>query len=115
MSIKSTLIKWLLLSEWMEWLKGKKRILGVVSLLLYAAIYVVPELWPELAYISPIAANIAKQLASLGIPLDTTLSGAGIGLTVLGFLDWIAKHIISDGLIKGLKMLERIVVPSKKS
>jgi hypothetical protein len=108
MSLKTKILALLLPSNVIEGLKGKKRLIGIIALLLYVAIYVVPTLFPNLAYIVPIAQKIVDLFTQLGIPLDDTLINAGAGLTVIGLIDWVAKHILSDGLINVLKKLERV-------
>jgi hypothetical protein len=109
MSIKTTIFKWLLPSSLITWLKNKKRLLGVISLLLWICIYAVPVVYPEGNYLTPIAIRIRDFLASLGLDMNSFLFDAGTGLTVIGIVDWATKHWTTDKLVQGAGAVERLV------
>ena len=110
--MRKLILKYLLPSEWVEALKGNKRLLGVISLLLWIAIYAVPTVKPEWAIVAEYARRVQDFLSGIGISLDNELLVAGAGLTLIGAIDWIYDHVISDILIRLLKGLEKPV--SKK-
>lgn len=104
--MKKLLLKYLLPSNWIEALKGNKRLLGVLSLVLWVCIYAIPAVKPEWAFIAGYATQIQEFLASLGIALNNELLVAGATLTVVGAVDWLYDHVISDLLVKVLKAIE---------
>lgn len=106
MSIRETIIKWLIPSEWIKWLKGRKRLLGLISLALWAVIYAVPQVYPDLAYLAPIALKVQEFLVGLGLQLNQELLVGGAAVTVIGLVDWVVKHLISDTLIALFKAVE---------
>lgn len=110
--MRNLILKYLLPSNWIEWLKGNKRVLGVISLVLWICIYAIPAVKPEWAFVAGYATQLQDLLASLGIVLDNELLLAGSALTLIGAIDWIYDHVISDVLIRLLKGLEKPV--SKK-
>ena len=111
-NLKSWALRMLLPSNWVEWLKGKKRLLGVLSLVIWFCLYAAPTIFPQAqVLLGPIQA-IRNFLAAAGIQLDASLFNAGAGLTVVGLCDWVAKHIISDAIASLLKKLEAKALPA---
>lgn len=105
MSIKGKILGWLVPSVWVDWLNGRKRILGAIALILWVAIYAVPALCvtPTCSTIAMIGATVRDFLAAQGIVLDGPLLTAGGTLTIIGVIDWIVDHIpsrLTSGILK---------------
>ena len=105
MSVRLRVLKWLIPSKWVEWLNGRKRILGLISLALWAIIYVVPAVCTTsvCSILATVGVQVHAFLVSLGIDLDSTLLDVGTGLTVIGLIDWIVDHWFSKVLSGFLK------------
>ncbi len=78
-------------------LKGKKTVIGAVSMLLWFVIYGVPVFFPQYSFLVEIALKIQEFLASYGMELDTELLGAGAGITAIGLLDKLRRMFYPDG------------------
>lgn len=74
-----------------NWLKGKKTVIGAISLLLWAVIYAAPIVFPQYAFIVPIAEQVRDALKAAGVDLDGSLFSAGVGFTVVGLIDKLRK------------------------
>lgn len=103
MGIRETIASWLVPSAWIDWLNGRKRILGAVCLVLWVAIYAVPAMCVTdvCSTIAVIGAKARDLLMSMGLDLDSALLTTGGALTVVGLADWLVKHFFSN-LISGL-------------
>lgn len=77
-------------------LKGKKTVIGAISMLLWLVVYGVPVFFPQYSFLVEIALKIQAFLLSYGIELDSELLGAGAGITVIGLLDKL-RRMFSDG------------------
>jgi len=104
-AIKTMLLKLITPSGWVDALKGKKRLLGVVALILWVVIYLVPQVAPQYAWLANVGIQAQQVLYSLGINLDSTLLDGGAAITVIGLIDWLFKHVISDAVSKALKAI----------
>lgn len=78
------------------WLDGKKTIIGLINIALWAVIYAVPVVAPQHIWVVAIAQHIKDALESGGIVLDGALFNAGLGFTVVGLIDKIRKLIKKD-------------------
>lgn len=89
MSIKDRIRNWLFgkyLVQIQEYLKGKKTLIGAISLLLWVCIYAVPAFTPQYSFLTVAATQIRDALNSSGIVLDNSLFNTGVGFTVIGLL-----------------------------
>jgi hypothetical protein len=110
MGWKEKVIGWLVPSNTIRWLNGKKRILGAIHITLWAFIYGVPIVCQSA--ICKSAATLGMQvhqvLVNAGLNLEGYLFEMGAALTVIGVGDWIANHWFSNALEKGLTKVEAL-------
>lgn len=83
----------LVLKPVVDWARGKKTVLGAISLLLWVAIYAIPAVKPELAYVADAGKLVKEFLEGAGLSLDKELLGAGLGLTVVGLVDKVRRYL----------------------
>jgi hypothetical protein len=88
--IKKKALNTIGLGQIVEWLNGKKTILGSIQLLLWIAVVAVPIIFPEYLIYAEYAKKIAEELANLGIPMDFVLV-SGTGTTAIGLINKILK------------------------
>ena len=102
------LISWLLPSNLIEWLKGKKTITGALTLLLWFLIYGLPFVCTQslCGQVAEYSLQLQQLLESLGVELDVGLLKTGAGLTVVGLLDKVFKHWLSDLIAAAAKKLK---------
>ena len=89
MSIKDKIRNWLFgkyLVQVQEYLKGKKTLIGAISLLLWVCIYAIPAFTPQYSFLTVAATQIRDALTSSGIVLDNSLFNTGVGFTVVGLI-----------------------------
>ena len=79
-----------------EFLNGKKTYTGIVSILVWALIYVVPQAYPDLAMLAAVGESLRSALENLGVHLDTELLVGGASLTVVGVLHKIKKYFSGE-------------------
>lgn len=111
--LKAFLVKSLIPSNWIDWLLGRKRVLGVISLALWAAIYGVPAVYPEMGWMAETGLKMQGALEALGANFEGSLVTAGAGLTVVGLVDWILDHMPSRILSGALKKVEKPLKPAE--
>lgn len=80
-----------------ELLKGKKTIIGAVSMLLWFVIYGVPILFPEYLFLVDIAMKLQEWLLAVGVELDKEFLAMGAGITAIGLLDKVRRLFSKDG------------------
>jgi len=107
MSIKETLLKWLVPSKWVTWLNGKKRILGAIQLVLWVLVFAIPRVKPEWAFLAATGLKVQEFLQGLGLDVGSALLSSGTGFTVVGLLDWIMGHKPSKLTAKLLEKAEK--------
>jgi hypothetical protein len=107
MSIRTKLASWFVPSNWVEWLKTKKRLVGGVSLLVWVLLYAIPVLNPAWTTAAEIGRQLAALFNYLGIPLDATLLEGGAGLTVIGWVDWLLDYAPTNLTKKALLTAEK--------
>jgi hypothetical protein len=112
--LKTKLAKLIIPSAWIEWLNGKKRILGIIQLALWALIYVVPAVRPEWAAAAAIGLTIQQYLTEFGVNFGSDLFVSGAAFTVVGLIDWISDHFFSDVATAGARKVEAAVVKAVK-
>lgn len=109
--IKNKIFGWLFPSKWIEALQGKKRILGALSLTLWAILFAIPQFCVAEGCI--MLGEYTKQahdiLSAAGIELDDTLFNAGAGLTVIGLIDRILGYWVTDKTKAGLEKIEKVI------
>jgi hypothetical protein len=107
-NLKNKLIAKMIPSNLLEWLKGKKSLIGGISLALWFVAYGLPLFCanPICLTIGEYSIQLRQILESSGIPIDSALFDAGAGLTVYGLLDKISKYFITDKVIEGLKTVK---------
>jgi uncharacterized membrane protein len=108
--LKEKLAKLVIPSSWVAWLNGKKRLLGLIQLALWALIFGLPAIKPEWVFLAAIGTQIQHYMQAFGVNIGSELLASGAGFTIIGLLDWISKHIISDLTVAGLKKVEAPVV-----
>lgn len=84
-------------------LRGKKTILGALTLLFWFGIYAVPVLFPEYAYIVEPLKNIKEFLESYGLVIGDPMFELGAGVTVIGLMDKLQRFIATYGADKSIK------------
>jgi hypothetical protein len=106
--LKRKIVKWLLPSGIIVRLRGRKRLIGGISLILWALIYALPEFC--LAEACTQATDISRQvqdlLLSYDLKLDEVLLKGGSGLTVVGLIDRVLKYKPSDTAQKVAKKVK---------
>lgn len=107
--LKEKTIGLLIPTNWVEWLKGKKTVLGAISLVLWALIYALPAIRPDLAEVAQLALKLQAYLTAAGLDVNTFL-GAGTGLTVIGLLDKLLAHLPSKAAVAVLSAPKTVVV-----
>ncbi len=85
-----------ILKKLVDYLDGKKTVVGALSLLLWVAIYALPAFTPNYNWITVIATQIRDTLQASGVQLDNSLFNAGVGFTVLGLVDKVRKLITKE-------------------
>ena len=108
MSLKNRIVGWLVPSNMIRWLNGRKRILGAIHIVLWAFMYGVPLVCQTAMCktLATIGMELNQILASAGVNLESYLFEAGAALTVVGLVDWIANHWFSNVVEKGLGKVE---------
>ena len=96
MSIRATLLKWLVPSTWVETINGSKTLLGLIALVLWAAIYAVPAL----------GAQVQAFLISVGVNLSAELLNLGSILVLVGLADKIVDHKATKFVLGLLRLIE---------
>lgn len=71
---------------------GKKTLTGLVSLALWALIYAVPAVAPDLLILAQVGEMLKSALEGAGVKLDTELLVGGAGLTVVGVAHKVMKY-----------------------
>ena len=84
------------LKDLVDWLNGKKTLLGIIAFILSACILVIPQQFPELIVVAEWATRIAEFLKNIGVDLET-LNGIAAGLAGFG----LAHKAVKNG--KGTK------------
>lgn len=79
-----------------EYLKGKKTVIGAVSFLLWVAIYAMPAFTPQYNFITQYAVMIRDAMQAAGIDLDNELFNAGVGFTLVGLVDKVRRLFKKD-------------------
>lgn len=77
-------------------LNGKKTYTGLVTLLLWVFIYVIPVILPQFGYVSELAKQVKDALEQAGVNLDSELLVSGASLTVTGLLHKIWKYFTKE-------------------
>jgi len=121
MSLKQRAIDWLkekaigllIPTNWIEWLKGKKTVLGAISFLLWFLIYALPAVRPDLIEVAALARQLQVYLAGLGIDINGFIE-AGAGLTVVGLLDKLLAYLPSKAAVAVLSAPKAVVVAVAK-
>jgi len=109
--MKEKLLAWLVPSRWVDWLNGRKRLLGMIQLTLWVLIYAIPAMRPEWMWLASIGGKIQVFLNGAGLDLGNELLASGTGFTVVGLVDWVLNHFPSKFTSGALKAVE---APIKK-
>lgn len=112
-SIRGSLLKLLIPSRWVEYVNGKKTLLGLITLAFWVVLYALPALFPEYAFVAQYAQNILEFLVGSGVAIDQGLLTLGGGLTVIGLLDKLFDHWPSKLFTGALKLVEEGAVKLK--
>jgi len=110
MSLKDTVLGWLLPTNLITWLNGKKTLLGIISLAIWALLYAIPGICTTTTctMLTGVAGQIKDILASAGVSLDTSLFDAGTSLTLVGLIDKVTNHWFSNLLHKFFGKVESL-------
>lgn len=79
------------LDSLIEWMKGKKMIMGAIPLLLWVLIYAIPVVMPEWTWAAGLGLWLQHWLTQMGIDLNDPLLTVGGGATLIGLLDKIRR------------------------
>lgn len=108
-NIQLKMLAWFIPSELVEWLKGNKRLLGFIQLVLWLMIFGLPAVKPEWAFLAEIGKEIQALLISLGIDIGDELFISGQAFSIIGLFDYLVKHGLSDIIIQVLEWIEKAV------
>lgn len=79
-----------------KYMDGKKTLTGVVSLFIWALIYLIPTVYPQFLIVAQLGDALKSALEAAGVRLDTELLTGGITLTVVGVLHKIKKYLSKE-------------------